>query len=139
MSTPPASLFATACPCGSGQPYAACCGPLHRTARLPATPLETMRSRYAAFAAPDQPGTEAYLLATWHPRTRPDSAAADSALRWTGLEIHGHSTPEEEADGTGWVEFTARYETASGPGARHERSRFARRAGRWFYLDGEVG
>ena len=59
----------TPCPCGSGAPYADCCGrwhagPLH----LQAPSAEAlMRSRYSAFvlARPD------YLLATWHPSTRP--------------------------------------------------------------------
>ena len=55
------------CPCGSGTPYAACCGRLHRGAAAE-TAEQLMRSRYAAFAV----GDEAYLFRTWHPRTRPD-------------------------------------------------------------------
>ncbi|WP_419538674.1 YchJ family metal-binding protein [Mycobacterium colombiense] len=38
-------------------------------------------------------------------------------------------------DKSGEVEFTARYESAGRAGGLHERSRFERRAGRWFYLD----
>jgi SEC-C motif domain protein len=33
------------------------------------------------------------------------------------------------------VEFTARFESTGRVGSLHERSRFERRAGRWFYLD----
>lgn len=120
------------CPCGSGTPYAACCQPLHRGARLAETPVELMRSRYAAYAVGDLD----HVFRTWHPRTRPDdladtSAGPDAAVTWTGLTVHGH--------GEDWVEFTARYDGPGGPGAVHERSRFERRAGRWLYLDGEVG
>ncbi|WP_317983528.1 YchJ family protein [Nocardioides pantholopis] len=115
------------CPCGSGTAYDACCGRLHRGAAQAATPEELMRSRYAAYAV----GETDYVWRTWHPRTRPDSVAQDPDLRWTGLDI--------VATGPDWVEFVARYETPSGPGELREHSRFARRAGRWFYLDGDVG
>jgi len=36
------------------------------------------------------------------------------------------------------VEFRARHRTDAGSATLHERSRFARRAGRWVYLDGDV-
>ena len=41
------------CPCGSGTPYDACCGVLHRGERQAATPEELMRSRYSAYALGD--------------------------------------------------------------------------------------
>jgi hypothetical protein len=58
--------LSTACPCGSGRPYAACCGRLHG-GEPAATAEELMRSRYSAYVL----GLEAYLLATWHASTRP--------------------------------------------------------------------
>ena len=91
-----------------------------------------MRSRYSAFAL----GLEPYLLATWHPRTRPDDAAPTPGLRWTGLVVHSATGGPDDTTGT--VEFTASYAAPDGPGAMHEVSRFERRGGRWFYLDGEV-
>lgn len=115
------------CPCGSGTAYDACCGRLHRGAAAAAGPLELMRARYAAYAV----GATDFVFATWHPRTRPGDLAPDPDLTWTGLEIHGH--------GDDWVEFTASYRTPDGPGRLHERSRFAQRAGRWLYLDGDLG
>lgn len=81
-----------------------------------------MRSRYSAYAL----GDTDYVWRTWHPRTRPDRVEPDQSTRWTSLEI-------VEATGD-TVEFTARHTK----GHLHERSRFARRAGRWFYLDGDV-
>lgn len=86
-----------------------------------------MRSRYSAFAK----GDAFYLARTWHPRTRPDDLSMDPSLRWTGLTILASS------DDT--VDFIARYVDAEGPGELREHSRFSRRAGRWVYVDGDVG
>jgi SEC-C motif-containing protein len=105
---------------------------VHARTRLAATPEELMRSRYSAFAL----GLEDHLLATWHPRTRPADAAPDPALRWTGLVVHAATGGPDDTTGT--VEFTASYASPDGAGAMHEVSRFERRGGRWFYLDGEV-
>ncbi len=116
----------TDCPCGSGQPYADCCGRLHAGRALASTAEELMRSRYSAFAV----GDADYLYRTWHPRTRPDVVRLDAAVTWLSLQI---VQAEEDI-----VEFVARYRGPDGHGSLHERSRFARRAGRWFYLDGEV-
>lgn len=86
-----------------------------------------MRSRYSAFAR----GDVDYLLRTWHPRTRPAGLDLDEDTTWTGLEIHAAEGDE--------VSFTAHYRTSAGPGSMTERSRFARRGGRWCYVDGDVG
>ncbi|WP_308291580.1 YchJ family metal-binding protein [Microbacterium sp. G2-8] len=115
-----------ACPCGSDLPYADCCGALHRGEREAQTPQELMRSRYAAFAK----GDAFYLARTWHPRTRPDDLAPEKGIRWTSLEIL------DAGDDT--VDFVASFEGPSGPGELREHSRFAQRAGRWVYVDGDV-
>lgn len=88
-----------------------------------------MRSRYSAYVL----GLDDYVFATWHPRTRPDDVRNDPSTRWTGLEILDRTDggPEDE---TGEVEFIARWQG----GQMRERSRFARRAGRWTYVDGDV-
>lgn len=94
-----------------------------------------MRSRYAAYAV----GDAGYVFRTWHPRTRPETVDLDPELRWVGLEITDVVDGGED-DETGEVAFVARWRTADGRnGVMVERSRFARRAGRWLYLDGELG
>jgi len=90
-----------------------------------------MRSRYSAFVL----GRPDYLLATWHPSTRPRSLDLDPGVRWTGLDVlatagGGLLTAE------GTVEFRASYVVDGTAGAQHELSRFRRDGGRWFYLDG---
>jgi SEC-C motif-containing protein len=121
-----------ACPCGSGAPYAACCGPVHDGARAP-TAQALVRSRYAAYAI----GRLDHVFRTWHPRTRPDDLEPTPAITWTGLTILS-TADGGPGDATGRVEFEARYETPEGAGVLHEDSRFERRAGRWVYVDGVV-
>lgn len=121
------------CPCGSGATYDACCGRLHRGAARATTAEELMRSRFAAFAR----GEAGYLVRTWHPRTRPDELALAAGLTWTRLEIT-EVVAGGATDDTGVVAFAAHWRDATGGvGVLVERSRFARRAGHWLYLDGE--
>ncbi|SNY57371.1 YchJ family protein [Paractinoplanes atraurantiacus] len=117
----------TACPCGRGLPYAECCEPIHRGGK-PATAEALMRSRFSAFARDD----DAYVLRSWHPKTRPERIEPDRHLRWTGLEII-----ETERGGMfdteGVVEFRAHYTDRGKPGDMVERSRFVRHDGQWVY------
>ncbi len=92
-----------------------------------------MRSRYSAFAVED----EAYLLATWHPATRPNGVGFDDGVRWTGLEILRTEDGGPD-DGKGLVEFRARYLTGTESGELHEVSRFVRHDGAWVYVRGKV-
>ncbi len=120
------------CPCGTPLPYADCCGrwhagPLH----LQAPDAEAlMRSRYSAHVRllPD------YLVATWHPFTRPADLQLDPATRWLGLEIRAHQVL---SDDQATVEFVARSKQAGRASRLHERSRFERIGGHWLYLDGQ--
>lgn len=122
----------TLCPCGSKQGYGACCGPLHAGQPAPDA-LALMRSRYTAYVLRD----EAYLRASWDPATCPQDLGFDSEgthTQWLGLDIKNHV---ETGPDTAEVEFVARYRIGGGSAVRlHERSRFVRRDGRWYYLDG---
>ena len=128
MSTSP-------CPCGSARAYDACCGrwhggPLH----LQAPDAEAlMRSRYAAYVLelPD------YLQATWHASTRPaDAFRFEPGLRWLGLQVKRHLVTGPDA---AVVEFVARSKLGGRAHRLHEASRFVREAGRWYYVDGDLG
>jgi len=90
-----------------------------------------MRSRYTAFVREQAD----YLRATWHASTRPASLDFDAGARWLGLEVRAHrSTGPESAE----VEFVARYRVGGRAVRLHERSRFVRVAGRWYYVDGDI-
>lgn len=92
-----------------------------------------MRSRYSAYVLED----EAYLLATWHPRTRPAKLDLDREPRpkWLGLSIKARDILDADHAS---VEFVARYKIGGRAYRLHETSRFGRIGGRWFYLDGDV-
>lgn len=121
------------CLCGSGAAYGVCCGPLHDG--LPAETAEAlMRSRYSAYAI----GHLDHVFRTWHPRTRPEDLSPAPGVTWLGLQVLD-SAAGGPADDSGEVEFRARFGTPDGEQVLHERSRFERRAGRWVYVDGDVG
>lgn len=147
MSTRPTSP----CPCG-GPAFDRCCGPYLAGTAVPPTAETLMRSRYTAFTLEDEP----YLVATWHPSTRPQEAIIDNSepMRWLGLEIKTAlrlrqrkaelpDDPEQDPNrmNEDSVEFVARFKIGGRAHRLHEVSRFVREPGpdgalRWFYLDG---
>jgi SEC-C motif-containing protein len=101
--------------------------------KLAPTAEALMRSRYTAYTLL----REDYLLATWHPSTRPHALglAEDVPTKWLGLEVKRHE--QQDADHA-IVEFVARYKVSGRAHRLHEVSRFLREEGRWLYVDGEV-
>jgi SEC-C motif-containing protein len=91
-----------------------------------------MRSRYSAFAV----GDAAYLIATWHPGTRPRTLALDPAVRWSGLEVLA-TTGGGLLDAEGSVTFRAHARSGGEEHVQAEHSRFRRAGGRWLYVDGD--
>lgn len=91
-----------------------------------------MRSRYAAYVA----GDNDWLLATWHPSTRPTTLDLDPSIQWLGLDVKDYRVIDaDHAE----VEFVARFRSGGGRAQRmQERSRFVREDGLWFYVDGDV-
>jgi SEC-C motif domain protein len=92
-----------------------------------------MRSRYTAYVLEDEP----YLLATWHPLSRPENLdfAAEPCPKWLGLTVKQRTVMDARH---ATVEFIARYKINGRAFKMHEISRFERIQERWFYLDGEV-
>ncbi|MEY4694502.1 MAG: hypothetical protein RLZZ95_951 [Pseudomonadota bacterium] len=134
-----------ACPCGRTMrqahrgsssdrvvplPLENCCGPYHQQLNAPDAE-SLMRSRYSAFVL----GHVDYLLATWHDSQRPASLTLEAGAQWLGLEIKQHQCTGEH---TAEVTFVARFRVGGKAVRQHERSRFVREEGRWFYLDGDV-
>ncbi len=129
--------MSTACPCGSGRGYEACCGALHAAfaagqGLAAATPEALMRSRYSAFVLDLRP----YLLASWHASTRPaELEPPEPGLKWLGLDVK-RSAMQDADHGT--VEFVARSKLGGRAHRLHETSRFLREDGKWFYVDGDL-
>ena len=133
-----AALGSQACPCGrldapmKPRAFAACCKPyVDDLANTPAPDAEAlMRSRYSAFVM----GRRDYLLASWHASTRPTDLALDPAAKWLGLEVRAYRLLDaDHAE----VEFVARCRETGRASRLHERSRFVRESGRWYYVDGD--
>lgn len=128
------------CPCGQGVPapqqrvttYAECCGRFvyHFDDAVAPDAVHLMRSRYSAFVQ----AQASYLLNTWHSSTRPAQLTFDAGVKWLGLEVRDHLVTGED---TAEVTFVARYRVAGKAVRLHERSRFVREDGRWFYVDGD--
>ena len=131
-------MAADACPCGRADSkkrpvaYADCCGRfVDHFSTTPAPDAEhLMRSRYSAFVREQAD----YLQATWHSSTRPASLDFDAGAKWLGLEVRQHQVTGADA---AEVEFVARYRVQGQAVRLHERSRFVREDGRWFYVDGQ--
>lgn len=133
------------CPCGRRDrrelplAYGQCCGRyVDDFDHTPAPDAESlMRSRYTAFVRERAD----YLLATWHPSTRPAALSFEAGVKWLGLDVRSRSVLDaDHAE----VEFVARQRSSAGVATRlHERSRFVREIDgahhRWFYVDGDVG
>ena len=137
--------MSAACPCGriaahpakpakaakpQPLPFSACCSP-YLNEKLPAPNAEAlMRSRYSAFVFQRAD----YLLATWHASTRPATLDFAPGAKWLGLEVRSHCLFDaDHAE----VEFVARCREGGRATRLHERSRFVRASGRWFYVDGD--
>jgi SEC-C motif-containing protein len=125
----------TPCPCGrttsKGQALSldTCCGPYHANQNAPDAE-SLMRSRYSAFVRSDV----LYLLATWHSNQRPAELKLETDGKWLGLQIKQHRVTGTD---TAEVEFVARFRVGGKAVRQHERSRFVREDGRWFYVDGD--
>lgn len=117
------------CPCLSGEAFGACCGPFLAGAADAPTAVQLMRSRYAAFVV----GDGAYLLATWHPSTRPDGLDLDPSTRWYRLDVLRRERGGP-LDRDGIVEFRAFYRHGGERGELHEVSTFEREGRRWSYV-----
>lgn len=120
------------CPCGSGDLFRACCGPLLAGAPAP-TAERLMRSRYTAFAR----GDAGHLRETWHASTRPATIDLDEDLVWRRLAILDR-VAGGPFDREGIVEFAASWQQGAERGVLRERSRFVREGRSWLYVDGDV-
>lgn len=126
------------CPCQSGALYADCCEPfVNRKAKAP-TAEKLMRSRFSAYVV----GAIDYLVATTLPASRTAHLrdgyqSTHNEIEWLGLEVLS-TWRGGELDKVGKVEFCATYLQQGQAAEHHELSRFRKRGGEWFYVDGEV-
>lgn len=93
-----------------------------------------MRSRYTAFAYQNA----GYLLQTWDETTRPKTLDfSDDTSQWQQLVIV-KAKNGLAMDVAGQVEFKAFYTQSVVQYVLHELSRFVKREGAWYYVDGII-
>lgn len=126
------------CPCGSGLAFADCCEPI-LSGRLEAPTAERlMRARYSAYVT----GNISFLGDSLHPEHRDDwdeeaTRKWSERATWSGLRIEAIERGGEQDD-EGIVEFRASYRQDGMMMKHHEISRFARKDGKWYYVEGRM-
>jgi SEC-C motif-containing protein len=137
---PPSPVAAdAACPCGTARAFGDCCGPILNGERPAPTAEALMRSRYSAYVV----GRIGYLRDSLDPDHREDldleaTRRWAGQSRWLGLEVRATEQGGPD-DGEGVVEFVATYKERGGlVRPHHERARFRRHQGHWFYVSGEI-
>jgi SEC-C motif-containing protein len=121
------------CPCCSGKKYAECCK-LYHDGALPPTPLDLMRSRYAAYAK----GNIDYIIRTTHPNS---PYFEKDRKKWeTAIYQFCHTTQFEKLEivgsGADWVHFIAHLRQQT-PLLLEEKSHFEKVNGQWLYVKGD--
>lgn len=124
------------CPCGSGLMYGECCQPyLECDKNIEQNPIMVLRTRFCA----NKLRMYDYILKSWHPDFRPKFKATHLAkeskgLVYTKLEILNEQFTSNE----GWIEYKALFRIGISYGQLHEKARFLKLNGVWYYADGDV-
>ena len=133
-------LLQPLCPCGSQIRYPDCCDVYLRGKAIAPTAEALMRSRYSAYSKRDIE----YLIQTQYPKKRkntdrPMLLKTITNTNWMGLTVL-KTQKGGVNDRRGIVEFVALYrglELTAPIYQLHERSRFIKEDGVWFYQDGD--
>jgi SEC-C motif-containing protein len=126
------------CPCGSGLDYSACCEPYISGAKDAPTAEALMRSRDSAYAVHNVD----YIVKTCDPEGKEkidlkQTRDWSEKSNWLGLKILSVSAGGP-ADNEGVVEFEASYERDRLKDVHHEKARFKKKNGTWYYEEGDI-
>ncbi len=122
------------CPCRSGRLFADCCGPIITGKTAAPTPEALMRSRFTAFSRDEMDHLRESMVEEHRSEFHADDVRRwNRETAWLNLEILETAVDGDE----GMVRFRATFRHKGGTQSLTERSRFVRREGRWYYLDGE--
>ncbi len=118
------------CPCCSGNSFVDCCQPIVEGTKFAVTPLALMRSRYTAHARKNMP----HIIRTM--RDKPLTDEWFELCNWYKLEIVDAPAVSKNAK-QGIVEFKAYYTCNGVESVLHERSKFSKVDGKWYYVAGQ--
>lgn len=124
------------CPCGSGRPYANCCGAIIDGRMIAPTAESLMRSRYTAYTIADAD----YIMRSWHTQSRNLKEKESlklwaQSVKWVKLEILSVSGGGEK-DTSGYVSFRALFMEDGVMDQIVEDSYFEKENGKWVYVSG---
>ncbi|MDR0472781.1 MAG: YchJ family protein [Treponema sp.] len=126
------------CPCGSGLEYANCCEPYITGAKNAPSAEALMRSRYTAYAVGAIDHIIKSCLDTGKNRIDyRETKNWSEKSEWLGLKIISVNKGGPD-DNEGTVEFEAAYERDHLKDIHHEKAKFKKKEGLWFYDEGEV-
>ena len=119
-----------ACPCGTEKKFSQCCEPLLTGTEQAASPEQLMRSRFSAFATRNLD----YILKTTDAQVRLE-VDPEATLQWmNSAEFFKLEVKSASMDGNkGFVEFIAWFRDDKGEHQHHEKSKFRKQNGQWFY------
>lgn len=121
------------CPCGSQKSYSQCCEPVHQNHGAAVYPEQLMRARYCAHVLK----LVDFVVSTYHPTCKAEEEREGIAesidLDWCRLEV---ISAEKTEGSEGYVEFKAWLKEDGSEHCMHEKSRFLKQDGLWYYIDG---
>ena len=128
------------CPCGSGKPYAECCGRAIEGGEWPATAEALVRARYTAYATHHYP----FLVETTLPSRRKEDLTPEwleqqtKGVTWERLNIvkTGESILDS-GENCELVDFYAYYSMEGSLMQLGERATFRKEEGKLYYADGK--
>lgn len=126
------------CPCGSQKVYGECCEPFIKKTAMPQTAEQVMRCRYTAYAKTEVK----YIIESSLPKDQKD--CDEKAIKkwsegstWHSLEIVS-TDKGGPSDNEGMVEFIATYTENRIRKKLHEKAKFQKLDGIWYYADSEI-
>lgn len=126
------------CACGSGKQYSRCCGPYIKGTSNPSTAEKLMRARYTAYV---EGAIDFIVSSTIEERRKECDRNAikewSEGAKWEGFELIATEKGEKD-DTEGVVEFKVYYTENGIKKNYHEKARFKKIDGIWYYDDGEI-
>jgi len=125
------------CHCGNEKNYEECCGPIITGKKKAETAQELMRARYSAFVEEEVD----FIMDTVSP-DQTDVMSREAVTKWAKnsnwvkLEII-RTEDGLKKDSTGIVEFKAYSNVDGVTQSHHENASFAKKRGKWYFVDGE--
>lgn len=125
------------CHCGSGKSFDECCKLVIKGKKIPETAEMLMRARYSAFVEKEID----FIMETVSPG-HPDNMSREAVKKWADkndwkkIEIIKVEKGESE-DSEGYVEFKAYSTVENVLQAHHEKAKFVKIKGKWYFEDGE--